>query len=61
MSLLRTHDWCEVLPARLAYISMVGDRDNKDDEIQGRHCMAAPGAPGTTLPYSYLLNEFNNL
>src|SRR5580693_2288665 len=61
MSLLRTHDWCEVLPARLAYISMVGDRDNKDDEIPGRHCMAAPGAPRTTLPYSYLLNEFNSL
>jgi hypothetical protein len=33
MSLLRTHDWCEILPARLAYISMVGDRDNNDDEI----------------------------
>jgi hypothetical protein len=29
---LRTRYWCEVLPARLAYISAVDDRDNKDDE-----------------------------
>src|SRR5580698_3779731 len=51
ISLLRTHDWCEILPARLAYISMVGDRDNNDDEIAGPDCMAAPGAWRTALPY----------
>src|SRR5580698_831915 len=45
ISLLRTHDWCEVLPARLAYISMVGDRDNNDDEIPAWRCMTASGAP----------------
>src|ERR1700722_10104157 len=61
MSLLRTHDWCEVLPARLAYISMVGDRDNNDDENPGWCCMTAPGEPWTDLPCSYLFNEFNVL
>jgi hypothetical protein len=50
ISLLRTHDWCEVLPARLAYISMVGDRDNNDDGIPGWRCMAWSGERHTTLP-----------
>src|SRR5580692_7387795 len=58
---LRARDWCEILPARLAYISMVGDRDNNDDVIPGRHCMAAPGERRTALPCSYLYNEFNIL
>jgi hypothetical protein len=40
---------------------MVGDRDNNDDEISARRCMAAPWARHTALPYSDLLNEFNIL
>jgi hypothetical protein len=40
---------------------MVGDRDNNDDEIPARRCMAAPREQRTTLPYSDLLNEFNIL
>src|ERR1700730_6498934 len=47
---LRARDWCEILPARLAYISMVGDRDNNDDEIPPWRCMAAPGERRTTAP-----------
>jgi hypothetical protein len=56
MSLLRTHDWCEILPARLAYISMVRDRDNNDDEIPEERCMATLGERCAALAYSYLLN-----
>src|SRR5580704_15414774 len=40
---------------------MVGDRDNNDDENPGWRPLAAPGAWRTTLPYSYLLNESNDL
>src|SRR5580704_6858356 len=58
---LRARDWCEILPARLAYISMVGDRDNNDDEIPPWRCMAASGERRTALPCSYLFNEFNSL
>src|SRR4029077_3466219 len=58
---LRTRDWCEILPARLAYISMVGDRDNNDDENPGWRRMAAPGGRHIALPHSYLSNEFNIL
>jgi hypothetical protein len=40
---------------------MVGDRDNNDDEIPAWRCMAAAGEQRTTLPYSYLFNNFNIL
>ena len=40
---------------------MVGDRDNNDDEILGRRCMAAAGNRRTALPDPYLFNEFNYL
>src|ERR1700684_3871264 len=50
MSLLRTHDWCEVLPARLAYISMVGDRDNNDDDVAGGVLWRRPASRGPPCP-----------
>ena len=40
---------------------MVGDRDNNDDENLGLRWMATPGERRTTLPCSYLFNEFNIL
>src|SRR5580692_12138059 len=58
---LRARDWCEILPARLAYISMLGDRDNNDDENPPWRGMAAPGERRTALPFYNLLNYFNVL
>jgi len=57
---LRARDWCEILPARLAYISMVGDRDNNDDEDPPWHVWRRQASGGPPCPMSYLFNKFNN-